>query len=473
MLNKLSTYAPFQIFAALAVFAVLSLQARSLSIPEYGALAIVMAAIEIARLVSSQWVNSIHIRFYAQAGNAERENIHDFSFNYTVMLSIPILCVLILLRLFYEPFISTSIVVVFSFFLSKVFFLYYQQVSRLSERRKQYQVATLIQAGGSVVFTWLVLQYSSTIDNALLAMTLSFLLALIVLKPRGRFSFRAIRKVEVKKYLNYGLPLMLTGLAAGLISRVDRFIIAEFMDAYAVGIYSAFSALLAGIIGLGFTLLATTLYPEVIKNSSDAVGLKRAHSQYLEILLMLTLPLLIGSCVFSTTITNILLGEGYEAESEMVFYFIALSAYMVNLKAHYFDHGLQFTLNTHLAPFISILGLLSSLILGVILIRCVGLVGAGISAFAASLLMAVLTWHLARKKSYIFVFSKSSMMIVASNIVLAGFVASVKAFASFDGMITELLVVSMLSAFLYFAIMLVVNPLEIRGMLLRICRPRI
>jgi O-antigen/teichoic acid export membrane protein len=238
------------------------------------------------------------------------------------------------------------------------------------------------------------------------------------------------------------------------------------MDSHAVGVYSALSALIAGVMSLSFTLIALPLYPEVIKFASNPIKLRSAHAQYLAILITLTLPILLGICIVSTAATQLLLGEKYTSENELPFYFIALATYLINLKGHYFDHGLQFTLKTHLTPYIAAFGLLINIPTSYLLIRFLDLLGASIAAAITSLAILLLTWYLAKINNYKFEIPPGTKLVILCNIVIVAFATLTKTLINFNSYYLELIFITSTCTIIYTILLLVTNPFKLREVIL-------
>lgn len=466
MLNKLLAYAPFQAISALSVFLVLALQARHLEVEQYGVLALAMASAEIVRLFTGQWIISTFIRFYPQAEVTEQREIHDFTFGYTAILLIPSLIIFIIAKKFYEPFTDTSIFTIFLFFASKTLFLYFHQVVRLREKTKKYQVAASAQACSAIIFTWYAMTYEPSINTALIAMAGSYCLALGFVSPSLKINFNALSSKKSSLYFNYGMPLALTGLVFGLSTRIDRFIISEIMNNHAVGMYSALLALTAGVMSLGFTLIALPLYPEVIKHSKDPAKLKDAHAQYFAILITLTLPILLGICLTSSEITHLLLGDKYSLENQLPFYFLAAAAYLINLKGHYFDHGLQFILKTNLSPLIALFGLLINIPTSYLLINHFNLLGASIAASITALATLALTWYLATANNYRFKLLPGIKIVILGNVATLGLIAATRFAIDTNSYYLEILFTVPAFAVIYTILLLLLNPFKIRNTLI-------
>ncbi|VVQ02176.1 hypothetical protein PS914_04179 [Pseudomonas fluorescens] len=465
MITKLLSYAPFQLISALSVFAVLALQARHLEVEQYGVLALIIASAEIVRLFTGQWINSTFIRFYPQAHIAEKKEIQDFCFGYTLILLAPALFVFALLKFIYDPFSEVSTVTVFLFFTSKTLFLYFHQVIRLMEKTKTYQIAASIQAATATVFTWMAMAYSPSIESALTAMTVSHVLGLAFLSPRGKLRLNILSIKKSSTYFKYGIPLAVTGLIFGLSTRADKFIISELMDSHAVGVYSAISALVAGVMSLSFTLIALPLYPEVIKSANDPIKLKKAHAQYFAILITLTLPILLGICFTSTTATQLLLGQKYTDENNLPFYFIAIATYITNLRGHYFDHGLQFTLKTNLTPYIAAFGLFTSIPISYLCIKPLGLIGASIAASITALIALLATWHLARLNNYEFKILPDIKLVLLCNAGLAGIILTTNNIMNLESYHIQIALISLTSIPLYLTLLLIFNPFNFRALI--------
>ena len=189
MLNKLKTYAPTQMIMAVSVFAILAVHTRYLKIEQYGILALVLACVEIVRLFTGQWINSTCIRFYSNASSFLKGEINNFSLQMIASLFFPALIVFFAIKKFYAPLEQTSLALVFLLLCTKTYFLYFQQMVRLNEEKFLFHATSLMQAGASVILTWVLLIYWPVVDAALVALILSYILSLLIIKPKIFFKF--------------------------------------------------------------------------------------------------------------------------------------------------------------------------------------------------------------------------------------------------------------------------------------------
>ncbi len=147
--------------------------------------------------------------------------------------------------------------------------------------------------------------------------------------------------------------------------------------------------------------------------------LYKAHSEYLTLLMFITLPALIGFCVLAKPITELLLGDEYLAHGLTIIYILCAAVFIQNLKGHYIIHGLQFSLNTKYIPRISLISLLINLILLILLMPEYGLEGAALSFLITSFISLLMGLYISLKQGYKFVVSTQVYKIVFSSICMA------------------------------------------------------
>nr|MDC2855215.1 hypothetical protein [Ningiella sp. W23] len=124
----------------------------------------------------------------------------------------------------------------------------------------------------------------------------------------------------------------------------------------------------------------------------------KAHGEYLTLLCLISMPALVGFCILAEPITHLLLSEEYLSQGSTVIYILCAGVFVLNLKAHYIDHGLQFSLNTKYLPKISVFSLILNLSLLVTLIPPFGLIGAASAFLIANTIALVMSLWLSLKK---------------------------------------------------------------------------
>ena len=102
--------------------------------------------------------------------------------------------------------------------------------------------------------------------------------------------------------------------------------------------------------------------------------------------------------------------------------------FVVNLKAHYIDHGLQFSLNTKYLPKISVFSLILNLLLLVTLIPPYGLVGAASAFLITSLTSFSVALWLSIKKGYKYFVPLQVYKITFSTVCMAIFLPGLRVY---------------------------------------------
>ena len=426
MHKSLLKYAPVQIFAAISVFALISIHTKLLKTTEYGMLALMLLTVEVVRAVAAQWINSSMLRLLPSKKEEEYEHFAAIATSIIFCCTLPAL-VLVILGLYLTDLLTFyTFIATFLLFLTKVFYLFYLELARAMERLNQYRMAVLTQSIMSIVFTGGLLFFYPDTLSALCALFLSYIAAgSIVFKPL-KFSISKLRTADAQAVFSYGLPLMVSGLVAAISSRLDRYFIADTLDLAQTGIYSAISNILLGIGALVFMVVALPSYPELAKKINNKTELYKAHGEYLTLLCLVTLPALVGFCLLAEPIMQLLLSEEYLSQDSTIIYILCAGVFVVNLKAHYIDHGLQFPLNTKYLPKISVFSLVVNLTLLITLIPLYGLIGAASAFFITSLFSFSVALFLSIKKGYKYVIPMQVYKIIVSTVCMAIFLPKLR-----------------------------------------------
>ena len=428
MLKSLLKYAPVQIFAAISVFALISIHTKLLTTTEYGMLALMLLTVEVVRAVAAQWINSSILRLLPSKKEEEYEHFAAIATSIIFCCTLPAVALVILGLYLTDLLTFYTFIVTFLLFLTKAFYLFYLELARVMERLNQYRMAVLTQSIMSIVFTGGLLFFYPDTLSALCALFLSYIAAgSIVFKPL-KFSISKLRTADAQAIFSYGLPLMASGLVAAISSRLDRYFIADNLNLAQTGIYAAISNILLGIGALIFMVVALPSYPELTKKINNKAELYKAHGEYLTLLCLIALPALVGFCLLAEPIMQLLLSEEYLSQGSIIIYILCAGVFVVNLKAHYIDHGLQFSLNTKYLPKISVLSLVVNLTLLITLIPLYGLIGAASAFFIASLISFSVALFLSIKKGYRYSVPLQVYKIIISTVCMAIFLPELRTY---------------------------------------------
>lgn len=400
MISTLRKYAPAQLVSSLSIFAIVAIHARFLDLAEYGMLALLSAALEIIRSISAQWVNNALIRLHPGAPLDEQQTFIETALGLILLLLVPSVGAIAICLYAYDLSDTQLWMLLTVLLILKSLFSYSVDVSRLNNEYNKYRKIAQTQAILSIILSWLFLSFNPTLQSAVAALAASYF-APWILFCRNSLSVR-INTSAVGKIFNYGFPVLVAGGISTLGSRVDRIVIAEYLDFGAVGAYSALSNAVLGIMGLGFMLVALPIYPDLAKKTSDQKELQKKHSVYLDILLAVTLPATVGLCFVADEVFSAIITKDYLIFEPELVWMLCFAAFLFNLKGHYLDHGFQFLLQTRFQPWLSGAVLLLSIAFLLIFVPLWGALGAAAAWLVSTFISAIASFLLATRLGYKF-----------------------------------------------------------------------
>jgi len=224
----------------------------------------------------------------------------------------------------------------------------------------------------------------------LVASSFTFLLFLPVLKK-----FRlGIDKKLLKKMLQYGLPVMVAGLAYATNENLDKLLIGRLMDKESMGIYAAVYK-----IGVFMSLYVTAFRlgaePFFFSQSKE----EGAQQQYAHILLWFTIlgaVFMVGIMTFLDIIAHLLIGQEVYLKALNIVPII-LTAYLIfgiynNLSVWY-----KLTERTKYGMYLSILGAVITIVFNYLMIPKIGYIASAWATLAAYGTMSIASYILGKK----------------------------------------------------------------------------
>ncbi|MBQ4834144.1 lipopolysaccharide biosynthesis protein [Pseudoalteromonas sp. MMG010] len=402
MLLKLFTYAPVQLFSAVSIFALISIHTKYLTIVEYGMLSLIFLSMEVVRAVAAQWINASMLRLLPEKNKQDALEYAGLSLLILLLCTLPAF-VLISVCLYLVELLTLKIqILTFVLFFSKALYFFYLDYTRLNERASLFKLAAMVQALLVICISWLLLHFNADMSMAIYGIIISHITGAIILFSRLPLQFQFLKTDNCKALCSYGLPLMLSGVILSIYSRIDRYFIAEYLDLAQTGVFAALANIVLGIGALLFTLVALPSYPELSKKAHLPEQLQIAHGQYLSILLAVTLPAFVGFSLLAESIIPVLLSQDYMPENSAIIYVLCASVFLLNLKGHYIDHGLQFTLTTKYLVHNSVFTLALNILCIVLLLPTFGLLGAALAGLCANGFAILFSFIVAKRRGYKF-----------------------------------------------------------------------
>jgi len=318
----------------------------------------------------------------------------------------------ILFFVFFITIVISSLIIVFSGFISKTFFQgetnivkltgfiilvwgldwIYLSFFRTFRQMGRYFVFTIVQTFGEIGFiAFFVLKGHGIFGAVFSILIVRFILLIILIYMfKLNIGFGKPHFSKIKEYLSFGLPTIPANVSSWVISSSDRYIIGYFLGATSVGIYSVgyglghFPAMIITI--LGFVLLPSL---SKLYDQGKLDDVKRYLSYSMKYFMALTIPLVFGACVLSQEILKILSTKEIASQAYIVVPLVAVSVLFYGFSC-IIAHILVLTKKTKIIGIVWILSALINLSLNIFVIPYLGIFGAAITTFIAYLLAMVL-----------------------------------------------------------------------------------
>jgi O-antigen/teichoic acid export membrane protein len=335
--------------------------------------------------------------------------------------------------------------------ISKIFL----HVFRAFKKMKSYSFFTLSKTICEAVLISFFILSGSGIQGGIFAMTVvraAFLLFMLTSLIHN-FGIKFPNFSRLKEYLRFGLPTISTSLSNWIVRISDRYIIGILLGAIFVGFYnpgySVGYLLFHLITPIAFVLLPTVsrLYDEKKKKEVNK------YLEYtLKYFLILAIPAGFGISILAKKILLILTTSEIASEGHIIVPFVALSAIIFGFHRVTSDQILSLVKKTKTVAKLWITAAVLNAIINVILIPRVGIVGAAISTVISYSIISIIGVY------YSFKFIRFNINAV---VILKSLIASIimsLAIIYFDPKgILNILVLIILSASIYFIIMILLK----------------
>ena len=233
----------------------------------------------------------------------------------------------------------------------------------------------------------LVAYFSGSAEAVLAAVFASMLVAGCIylgdglIRPGRAVDWRLARMLVV-----YGAPICITTISSGLIMFGNRLLLAEWVDMRSVAYLTAAAALVQatiGVVGAGIGSATYSLAVCAVESGQPELARKQLH-QNIVYLASILLPAAVGLSLVAPQLAQVLLRPEYMAAVTETTPWLAASAAMLAIRAHYVDHAFQLGNRTWLLARIMVVGALLNILLNCLLIPRSGYLGAAIAMTATA-----------------------------------------------------------------------------------------
>jgi O-antigen/teichoic acid export membrane protein len=370
----------------------------------YGIYAIAIAATSIIATLLVAWIQQSILRFlpeYDRRGESGRFIRNVMALIFAILLILLPISLGIYVY-FSEKFINlrTLYLVCVLLVITEVIFRNFITIFQASLSSRRYMKYTIL---ASILKLSLALIYVVLIERNIVGLVLAASIAQFLLFfPMGREihigkSLRVkgaiLDRVFLRKFFQYGIPMIGWFLGLQILNIADRFIIQFFRGSHEVGIYSPNYSLVTGGVGLIFGPLILAAHPLIVNAWEKGLGndIKFLISAISRYFILIAFPLIVYFSIYSKYIISILLGESYR-EGYIIIPIVIVGVALWNFSL-YGQKGLELAKKTGILSLVVIICAVFNIFLNIILVPLYGYLGAAISTLLSYLLNAFLIFR--------------------------------------------------------------------------------
>ncbi|PHR57018.1 MAG: hypothetical protein COA43_12940 [Robiginitomaculum sp.] len=399
-------YIPVNVANIIVSFGTIAILTRLFDGAEFGRYAIAVASLHFIHMALFTWVEAAMSRFYA---NAESKGKTDLASHMKTLYGLSILAGVIglplLLGAVYLLPIDTHMKMLLAFSLGSTCLTLVFNIAieshKAAERIGRFSViftsnSLLGFSVGIILILMTPLREVAPFIGIIFANIISIIIDLPFMLKRmkgGKFETE-----NVRKYLNYGVPISLSLMLTYILSQGDLFFIQHFMGDVSVGQYNAGYNLANRSLDVLFVWLGMAVTPVAIA-AFEHDGIEKTQQvlkNYGATLLLLILPAATGIALVAEP-AGFILGESVRAEAVKIMPWIAFAGVMNGFISYYAQRAFMLSKNTGVLAVTMIVPVLINIVLNLLLIPRYELLGAVWATMAAYGVGLVLSFIIARR----------------------------------------------------------------------------
>jgi O-antigen/teichoic acid export membrane protein len=371
---------------------------RNLVIADYGAFALIMVTLGLLPPLVALGLHNSLVRFGAAA--KDKRDIRELFYSMGFIVFVASLTVSGLFLLFvpqiaaslFQNNLTTALLLIPNILIACLIFFLWQYFVTF-QQIKRYTYLNLFNAYLNTALVAYFVLSGYGLEGAVIALLIQQLVvfSIIIYLIVAEIGFAIPKLTHVRQYLNYGLPLVPGSLSGWIVNSSDRYLIALFLGAAAVGYYSpGYTA--GATVGMVAAPL-TTLLPAVLSKHYDEnniADVRTIMTYSLKYYVGIALPCVFALSVLSKPLLLLLTTQQIATNGYLVTPFVAAGTALVGA------YGVLVTIialkkKTAVIGTIWILSAALNFGLNLVLIPYFGLIGAALTTFLAFLLAFVLT----------------------------------------------------------------------------------
>lgn len=316
--------------------------AHVLGAQAFGRLAVYLALVEAFQAIVFQWHRMALVRYWTGSTLGEADTyLLTSHLVWVALAAAALLVVCIGMMLGASPrdeWLAASLLA-----LTKCAALYTQEMSRVKTAVLRYAFASLLLTLGATTASIAAWAATRSIASAMLAAAAVFALQSVICGLDRFPELRGARfgTTDLRRMLQYGLPLIPVFVTSAAMTRLDRPILAAFEGPGVVGVYAAASGFVTSAVSAACLLVVTPCYPWLLREMStrSPEDHRVFHARLGTIMLANVVALTIMFVMLRKLALPLMLGQSIgDAAQPLVFSMLAI-AVISAFRTHFFDQA--------------------------------------------------------------------------------------------------------------------------------------
>ena len=383
-------YLPAQIVQGVVGFLTIYVFTRLLSPTDFGHYALAFSVTTLAHTVTFSWLEASMARFWAAERTPDGLAAHFASLYRTsfaiIAVFIPVAAVAVWLAPLTPAF---KVAVAFGLTGAPV-----RNLAKLAQERFR-AAGEVSKAAGLDIFVAILgflvgagfAVAGAGAASPLLGLAIAPLFALPFILPGElrQTTGGTVDRARLRAYAAYGYPIAASLTLALVLASTDRFLLAAFMDAAAVGAYHASYSLANRTLDVIFIWLGAAGAPAMVMalERGGREALRKTALEQGSTLILIGLPAAVGLSLVARPMAELMIGRNLRDAAALVTPWIAASSFLSGLIAYYFGFGFTLGKKTGLLLITMAIPALCNVVLNLMLIPRLGVAGAAISTAAS------------------------------------------------------------------------------------------
>lgn len=398
-------YIPSQIFPAIFGFLSLSIYTRVFSPIEYGKYMLITATVDIIGTLVYSWLNQANLRFFSYCKKENKLEIFSSTsfFSLIVMLGISSIVLFIISK---YPIFPQSIKGYLKFIVCLLFstglFETLMTILRADRNPKAISLLRSMSSALYLIISLLLVFYLKIGISSILVgyIVTNFILSFAICHKYKKvliINISSFSKKVSKQFADYGVPLVISGLFAWILSLSDRYMIEYFRGASEVGIYAATCQLASYPLSLISSMIIMAGYPVIIEAWEENKGneiVRELISNIIRYYIIIAIPLIVGIISLSSEFA-LFLGDAYSSGTNIIPW-ICIGSLASGLCI-YINKGLELKKKTRILSWLVFIAGLCNIFINLLLIPKYGYYGAAISTCLSYIIYFLLSVYISYK----------------------------------------------------------------------------